>query len=174
MIMIVIDLRADPLQQLQDALFMLRGWRIFPKGADIPEDLRKPPFIKRVLVAVNKMDETRDQEDYQVFLELSEIKLPCIGISVHRGRNLSALVEKIYDLFEIIRVFTRAPGKAHDLTAPFVLSRHCKLEDLAEKVHKDFKEKLKYARVWGKAVYDGQMVQRDYLLQDGDVVELHL
>jgi hypothetical protein len=174
MMMIVVDLRADPIQQLQDALSMLRDWRIFPKGADIPDGLTKPPFIKRMLVAVNKMDEAKDEEDYQVFLELSEMKLPCIGISVLKGRHLSALVEKIYDLFEIIRVFTRAPGKAHDATAPFVLPRDSKLDDLAEKVHKDFKEKLKFARVWGKAVYDGQMVQRDYTLQDGDVVELHI
>jgi len=174
MIVVLIDLRADPLQQLEDALSMLRDWRIFHKETEIPSDLRKPPFIKRMLVAVNKMDGEKDEEDYQVFLELSGIKLPCIGISVHKGRNLSALVEKIYDLFEIIRVFTRAPGKAHDPSAPFVLPRDSSLEELAEKVHRDFKEKLKYARVWGKAVYEGQMVQRDYTLQDGDVVELHI
>jgi ribosome-interacting GTPase 1 len=174
MIMILIDLRDDPLQQLEDTLSMLREWRIFPRGEEIPDDLKKPPFIKRTLVVVNKMDEEEDQEDYEVFLELSEIKLPCIGISVHRKRNLSVLVERIYDLFEIIRVFTRAPGKPHDPSAPFVLPRDCRLEELAEKVHKDFKEKLKYARVWGKTVYEGQMVQRDYTLQDGDVVEMHL
>lgn len=28
------------------------------------------------------------------------------------------------------------------------------------------------ARVWGSAQFDGQMVQRDYVLQEGDVVEL--
>ena len=174
MIIILIDLRADPLQQLEDSLSMLRDWRIFPNETEIPEDLKKPPFIKRMLVVVNKMDGVEDEEDYQVFLELSEIKLSCIGISVHKGRNLSALVEKIYDLFEIIRVFTRAPGKAHDPSAPFVLPRDSRLEELAEKVHRDFKEKLKHARVWGKSVYDGQMVQRDYTLQDGDVVEMHI
>jgi ribosome-interacting GTPase 1 len=46
------------------------------------------------------------------------------------------------------------------------------LADLAGKVHNDFVSKLKYARAWGKSVRDGQMVQRDYVLQDGDVVEL--
>ena len=49
-----------------------------------------------------------------------------------------------------------------------------KIEDLAAKIHKDFLEKLKYARVWGKNVYDGQMVQRDHILQDGDIVEVHV
>ena len=39
---------------------------------------------------------------------------------------------------------------------------------------KDFLEKLKSARVWGSEVYDGQLVGRDHVLHDGDVVELHI
>jgi ribosome-interacting GTPase 1 len=54
------------------------------------------------------------------------------------------------------------------------LKRGANLEDLASKIHKDFLDKLKYARVWGKHVYDGQMVQRDHVLQDRNVVELHI
>jgi hypothetical protein len=46
--------------------------------------------------------------------------------------------------------------------------------DLAGKVHKDFQEKLKWAKVWGSGVYEGQMVNREYVLHDGDVVELHI
>jgi ribosome-interacting GTPase 1 len=41
-------------------------------------------------------------------------------------------------------------------------------------VHKDFAARLKFARVWGQQTYDGQMVQRDYVVQEGDVVELHM
>jgi len=55
-----------------------------------------------------------------------------------------------------------------------VVPRDSTLEDLAGKIHKDFVTRLKYARIWGKAVYDGQMVQRDYILQDGDIVEIHV
>lgn len=84
------------------------------------------------------------------------------------------MVEKIYEQAEIIRVYTKAPGKAPDLNSPFVLPRDSTLEDLARKIHKDFQEKLRYARIWGKQVYDGQMVQRDYILQDGDIAEFHL
>jgi ribosome-interacting GTPase 1 len=32
---------------------------------------------------------------------------------------------------------------------------------------------LKYARVWGRGKFEGQMVNRDCLLTDRDVVELH-
>jgi ribosome-interacting GTPase 1 len=49
-------------------------------------------------------------------------------------------------------------------------------------VHKDFVTSLKSARVWsslisagphGSAKYPGQSVERDHVLADGDVVELH-
>ena len=83
-------------------------------------------------------------------------------------------IEKIYETADIIRVYTRAPGKEPDLNSPFVLPRGSTLETLATKIHKDFAEKLKFARMWGSDVFDGQMVQRDYVLQDGDTAEIHL
>jgi ribosome-interacting GTPase 1 len=173
-IVVLLDLHADPLQQLEDTLSILRELRIFPEQAPIPKDLEKRPFIKKVFVVVNKMDETEEKEDYEVFLELSEIKLPCLGISTLMNHNLKAFVEKIYDISNIIRVYTKAPGKEPDLGAPFVLPRESTLEELAVKVHKDFIKDLKFAKIWGKAVFDGQMVQRDYILQDGDVAEMHI
>ena len=48
------------------------------------------------------------------------------------------------------------------------------LEDAAADVHKDFAQKLKYARIWGSGKHDGLMVKRDHILQDGDIIELHL
>jgi len=173
-LILLLDLHADPLQQLESTLSILRELRIFPDGVSIPEGLKKPPFIKKVFVVLNKMDETEDDEDYEIFLELSEIKLPTLGISVFNERNLKILTEKIYDMSDIIRVYTKSPGKGEDLNAPFVLPKESTLEELADKIHKDFTNKLKFAKIWGKAVFDGQMVQRDYILQEGDVVEIHI
>jgi ribosome-interacting GTPase 1 len=48
------------------------------------------------------------------------------------------------------------------------------VDELAAKVHRDFFEGLKTARVWGSGVYDGQLVGRDHVLQDGDIVELRI
>jgi hypothetical protein len=45
---------------------------------------------------------------------------------------------------------------------------------MAAEIHKDFAENLKFARVWGGTKFDGQRVQRDYVLQEGDIVELHV
>jgi ribosome-interacting GTPase 1 len=46
--------------------------------------------------------------------------------------------------------------------------------DFARKVHKDFYEQMATARVWGSTQFDGQMVPREYVLEDGDIVELKL
>ena len=61
-----------------------------------------------------------------------------------------------------------------DFSKPVVMKKGSTLEDFTKEIHKDFHEKLKFAKVWGSTTFDGQMVQRDYELQDGDVVELRI
>ncbi len=55
-----------------------------------------------------------------------------------------------------------------------MLPRGATLLDFAETIHKDFAQKLKFARIWGGSKFEGQKVQREYVVQDGDVIELHL
>ena len=174
MLLVMLDLHADPLQQLEETLAVLQDLRIFPEGFPIPGELRKPPFIKKTLIVMNKVDNDNHLEDYQAFLELTEVNLPSIAISLRAGWNLKGLLELLYQLSEIIRVYTKVPGKEPNRSAPFVLAKMTTLEELAAKIHKDFVNKLKFAKIWGPKVYDGQMVQRDYVLQEGDVVEIHL
>jgi ribosome-interacting GTPase 1 len=73
-----------------------------------------------------------------------------------------------------MRVYSKPPGNQPDLSAPFILEHGSTVEEFAEKVHRDFLLNLKSARVWGHDVYDGQMVGRDHVLHDGDVVELRI
>ena len=46
--------------------------------------------------------------------------------------------------------------------------------DVGQSIHKDFAERLKFARIWSKDKYAGQMVHRDYILQEGDIIEFHI
>ena len=97
-----------------------------------------------------------------------------VSASVKTGRNLDQLNTTLIERLNIIRVYTKSPGKKPDMTAPFVLKKGSTMADFAGKVHQDFSRKLKSAKVWGPAVFDGQMVQRDYVLQEGDIVELQI
>jgi hypothetical protein len=174
MVVVLLDVHSGILQEYEDTLAILEEIRVFPQGCPAPAELARAPFFKRMLVAVNKVDSSEDAADYEVFLELAEVQLPCMDLSVRSGRHVDLFLRKIFETAAIVRVYSKAPGKEADLSSPFVLPRGSTLEDLAEKVHKDFVEKLKFARIWGKDVYDGQMVQRDYVLQDGDIVEMRI
>jgi ribosome-interacting GTPase 1 len=46
--------------------------------------------------------------------------------------------------------------------------------DVAALVHKDIAESLRFARAWGRNVFDGQQVGPDHAVEDGDVLELHM
>ena len=174
MILVVVDVQTDPLQQLEETASFLKEHRIAPlRLARVYEGEGSWTFLPFVVVA-NKNDEYSMEENVEIFRSLLEDDWPLVSVSAKTGRNFDVLKQTLFNTLEIIRVYTKAPGKGPDFSAPFVLKRGSKMEDLASKVHKDFLEKLKYARVWGKHVYDGQMVQRDHVLQDGDVVELHL
>lgn len=100
--------------------------------------------------------------------------LPVLPVSAAAGTGLGPVRRGLFDLLDMVRAYTKAPGKKPDFSAPFVIPRGSTVIDLAEQVHKDFAKDLKYARVWGRKVFDGQTVPRDYLIEDEDVVELHV
>jgi len=172
--LLMIDLQGYALQQLEEAVAWLEGHRIVARHrqSHYPEPQRLT-FLP-LLVLVNKNDDSRTDEDYEVLCELLEGEWPLLPLSVTTGRNLERLKWAVYEQLDIIRVYSKPPGKKPDLDTPFVLKKGATVEQLAAKVHRDFYEQLKTARVWGAGVYGGQMVGRDHVLHDGDVVELRL
>ena len=174
LILLVVDLQADPFKQLEDTIAVLQEHRIVPlRLKDLYLEQRRLIF-KPLLVLANKSDDEDSDEDFEIFCELLEDDWPSLPVSAATGHNLERLKQTVFERMEIIRVYSKPPGKEHDPSSPFVLGKGSTVADFARKVHKDFFDKLKAARVWGSAVYDGQMVQRDYVLQDGDVVELRI
>ena len=100
-------------------------------------------------------------------------RLPIVVTSVRRPDSLNTFCRACFDLFGIVRAYSKAPGKDPELDAPFLLPKGATVLDFALKVHKDFLSRFGYARVWGAGKYDGQRVARDYPIDDRDIVELH-
>ncbi len=174
LILLVADVQADPFSQLEDTRIILDQHKIAPlRLKDRYEEHRGMAFIP-IQVVLNKNDDDDTNENIEIFFELVEDDWPATPISADTGRNLEALKEVIYKRLDIIRVYSKSPGKACDMKAPFVLKRNSNVEQFALRVHQDFAEQLKHARVWGTGVFDGQMVQRDHVLHDGDIVELNI
>jgi ribosome-interacting GTPase 1 len=174
LIILVVDLLTDPLKQLEDSITLLDEYRILPRNVKHRFDDHRGLTFVPFLVLANKNDNGDTEENFEIFCELLEGDWDLISVSVHTGRNLEVFKNKLVELLNIIRVYSKSPGKKPDLTVPFVLKKGSTMAEFAGKIHQDFAEKMKSARVWGALVYDGQMVQRDYVLQDGDVVELQM
>lgn len=175
LILIVVDIRADPLTQLNGVADLLIENRIIPHHLSRQqENGERGMSAKLVLVIANKYDDEETDENFEIFKTLLEQDWPILAVSSKTGRNLDELKKSIFELLDIIRVYSKAPGKEPDLQSPFILNRGCTVEEFAGKVHQDFYENLKSARLWGSVEHDGILVGRDYVLQDGDIVELRI
>jgi ribosome-interacting GTPase 1 len=171
-VLVVVDLRAFPLEELEDAVSILEAHRIVALHRQDRYDAERRVTFKPFLVVVNKADDESFDEDFEVLCELLEGEWPLVRFSALTNRNFEELEQAVFERLDVIRVYAKPPGRDADLSAPFVMKKGGTVEDFAAKVHKDFLDQLKAARVWGSGAYDGQTVSRDYVLHDGDVVEL--
>jgi ribosome-interacting GTPase 1 len=172
LILLMVDLQTDPIQQLEDSLKILLAHRVIPMHLKAAYEENHRLAFKPLLVLANKNDDETSDENFEIFRALCTGECTALPISVKTRRNLDEMQRMIYDRLEIVRVYSKAPGEEPDFNAPFVCKRGTTVEEFAARIHKDFADNLKAARVWGEGVFDGQMVSRDYTLQEGDVIEL--
>ncbi len=173
LLLVVLDLSHDPLGELETLREMMRGQRIVILGLDEAGE-EWGLYPKKAIIVGNKGDLDPEGENLTVLRELYGEGVPMIQVSAKEGRGLEELKRKVFSMLDIVRVYPKPPGKQPDMSNPVILRRGSTVEDLAEEIHKDFVEKLRYARIWGSARFDGQRVHRDWPLSDGDIVELHI
>jgi ribosome-interacting GTPase 1 len=129
--------------------------------------------VRKALVVLTHADIEAAADAVTVVDELLERRWPLVPVSASTGAGLESLRRRTFEAFGIIRVYTKQPGKPADRSAPFALPRGATVGDLAARIHKDLLADLRFARVWGPSAFDGQTVQRDHTLAEGDVVEIH-
>ena len=157
-------------------VFLTAGWPGLEPGEPASDDDPEDPFrleLPTVLVA-NKSDLDPDPDEVRVLEELLGLRYPTLTTSAKTGEGLGDVGAFLFRALEIVRVYTKTPGKAADANdKPFTVRRGGTVLDVARLVHKDIAESLKFARMWGAEVYDGQQVGPDHEVTDGDLVELH-
>ncbi len=170
-LVIVIDAGDDDaLGQLSGTIELLEDKRILRE--EIPEGVKAFKH-EDLIVLANKMDLPGTEDNLEIIKELYK-DLYIVPLSVQDGTKLTEIPEIFFRLLRVIRVYSKVPGKDPDMDAPFILKKGCTVLDLAGEVHKDFIDKLEKARIWGSARFDGQPVPREHILQDKDIVELHV
>jgi uncharacterized protein len=171
-VLLVVDLQADPLEQMETCLAVLEARRLAPLQRQEGWQGDPRTVFRPFIVLANKCDDESMDEVYEVFCALCESDCEHLPVSALTGRFFNVLKQKVYEHLGVLRVYAKPPGKEPDLERPFVLKQGSTVMDLAGMVHRDFYDNLKAARVWGSSAFDGQMVTRDYVLYEGDIVEL--
>jgi hypothetical protein len=129
--------------------------------------------VRKALVVLTHADDDAVAAAVKALDELLERRWPLVAVSAPTGAGLDVLARRTFEAFDVIRVYTKQPGKPADRSAPFALARGATVADLAERIHKDLQAEMRFARVWGPSAFDGQTVQRDHVLAEGDIVEIH-
>jgi ribosome-interacting GTPase 1 len=140
--------------------------RLEPGREDVPP-LRHLPAV----VVANKLDAPGDEEIVGLVREEIGSGWSVHGVSAATGMGLDALPGVLYGLLGLVRVYSKLRGKKPE-SAPFVLRKGQTVIEFAGLIHRDVASQFKFARVWGRGGLEGQRVSRDYVPEEGDIIEI--
>jgi len=98
-----------------------------------------------------------------------------LSASCKKKSGLEKLGSEIFEMLDIIRVYTKDPNERFPSKKPFTLREGSTILDLAKQIHSDFYKQFSYAKVWSKRLrFSPQKVGEGFVLEDGDTVEIHM
>ena len=160
---------------------ILKEFRLDNSSIVIREDITDDQLIDAIegnrkyvpaIIVLNKIDMIDEKE----LEKIKNIIKPDICISAERKINTNELKNLIFKKLDFIRVYCKEVGKKADIGVPLIMRKGSTLRDVCLKLHKDFVNKFKFARIWGKSVKFAGMVVRklEHVLEDCDIVEIRL
>ena len=171
-IAIVIDLSADVGEQMQICLNFLESRNLLIDAETSAVDEHGNVLAKRAFCICTKSDIAKPGA-VEALKQSCKRPFEFVEISAKTGTGLDKLSATFFSLLSIIRIYAKPPGKPADMTEPFTLPAGATVMNLATAIHRQLAEKLKFARIWGTGVYPGQNAQRNHVLNDKDIIELH-
>jgi ribosome-interacting GTPase 1 len=165
----------SPLTGLEQTERLLTEKKIMlrPVGTEMEQELPVGTTVKPALLVVTGQDRPGGAENLEILEQLLERPWPLVPVAAEDQASLDRLSRNTFDALGIIRVYTKQPHKPPDRDQPFTLPKGSTVAELARSIHKEIADQLKFARIWGPSVFDGQTVQREHVLEEGDVVEIH-
>lgn len=137
------------------------------------EELRKKAYMitGKEIIALNKSELLSKEEKRKITARLSSKKQNFILISCFTKEGIDELKEKIFSSFEVLRIYTKEPGK-EKTKKPVIMKPGSTVSDVAEKILKGFSNKIKRTKIWGpSSKFPGQIVGLNHKLKDLDTVE---
>jgi uncharacterized protein len=138
-------------------------------------DNRQSPIVnaKKLLRIGSKSDDPQAMDRLAILRELiGDVEVLPVSVEHHTG--LEELKRRLFAMLQIIRVYTKKPGKPVEFRDPVILPIGATMIDAAYHLHKDIAANLQFARLWNNSGYDGQRVERGHVLADKDILEFHV
>ena len=177
-VLLVIDLSqpgcVEDLIALRESLAERRV-TLIGSWAPNPADDEDPfAVVLPTLLVVNKSDLIDDVEgELEVCRELADLHFPSLAVSATTGDGMGTIGPWLFRNLEIVRVYTKVPGKEADMGRPYTVRHGATVGEVAVLVHRDLAASFHHARIWGSDAYDGQHVGKDHVVEDGDILEIH-
>lgn len=112
-----------------------------------------------------------EKEELEELLKRFRINKPVANIKF--DEEIEKIEKNTWKMLNLIRVYCKEPGKKAE-KKPLVLKKGSTVKDASKKLHKDFLEYFKFARIWGSSKYPGEKVGLEYVLEDKDILEFHV
>ncbi len=125
-------------------------------------------------IAVNKVDLVDKERYLEIEHDIGQrFGSPPIMLSAAGGYHLEEVKDAIYDSLGFMRVYLKPAGEEADLDEPLIIRKKSTVEDVCTKLHREFVQKFRYARIWGRSVkHPGQRVGLTHRLIDSDLLSI--
>lgn len=169
---------------LKEVEELLRSYRITDAvvkisgevALDVVEDaIFESTTYRPAVIAANKIDVKGAEVNLERLERYVDKRIPVIAVSCEKRLGLDKLGETLFKTLGIMRVYTKEPSARSFSKKPFTLKKGATLHDLAKSIHSDFERNFAFAKVWSKRLaFSPQKVGLGFVLEDGDVVEIHV
>ena len=157
---------------IRDATVKIRGEATLD---DVEEAIFEGKVYRPALILANKLDHPLAEKRLEELKKVVGDQMKVIAISCLTKKGVEKLGTEIFDMLDIIRIYTKEPNKKDASPRPFTIKKGSTVFDLAKRIHSDFYEQFSFAKIWSKRLrFSPQKVGGTFELQDGDTVELHV
>lgn len=96
-------------------------------------------------------------------------------MSAQENLYIDRFKEAIFETCRFIRVYLKPQGREADLVEPLVIKEDSTVGLVCDYLHRDFRERFRYAKVWGpSAKFPGQKVGIAHIMKDEDLLSIVL
>jgi len=142
---------------------------------EVEDAIFESTVYKPTVIVANKSDFEGSEVNLKLLESYVSNKLPILAVSCEKRYGLEKLGETMFKALDIIRVYTKEPNEKECSKKPFIVKRDSTVYNLAKNIHSDFSKQFSYAKVWAKRlVFSPQKVGSAFVLEDGDIVEIHV